>query len=1632
VADLDWLRAGESLVLTYVAQVTDGAGNVGAQNLVITIRGTNDGPAITGATNPAVILEVAGDSSGQDIGPVTGTITVLDQDLGDTLTVSVTGNATALYNGVAVPVENSVNIAALVASGAISFAPATSNGESVTLDWTYDPAVADLDWLRAGESLVLTYVAQVTDGAGNVGAQNLVITIRGTNDGPVAVVDTNSGDAIVEGAGYGNSLTPGDSTAIGNVLSNDTDADLGETVQLRVTQIAFGSTPASTVSTGTTSADGTTIRGTYGTLTIGADGTWSYQLDDADLDTQALIDNGTEVFTYTIVDPKGATATATLTLTVQGNADGIFTTGADTLDLNVFVNMAAGSWDGANNPTLTGTLSALGGNDVITLAGTKPAAWAGLTTFSGGEGDDTIRVSAGYIDLEGDSGTDLVDFGNAADGVVATLDGTYEIGSTGEMSLNGFENLTGSAFDDVLTGNGGANVINGGKGEDTIDGGAGADTISGGEGDDDISGGAGDDSINAGAGNDTIRYQIGSDGQETVDGGANDDELVLTGTTGNQSIIVTVPQVANPTNFDINIGLPAGNDIFVTSIETLTIDAVSGTNDRLQVIGANTGTEPDTITATGTLADLTVDVNGGLTINGLNFDQLTLSGSGGHDRLDATDFESSITLNGNVGNDTLLGGIGNDTLLGGIGDDTISGAVGQDIIVGGEGNDILTGGNDQDRFIYAFGDGVDSVTGGEGNAPTDFDVVEAGGTVPGFGHATVDVKDVEAFDIDLDSDASVEISATEIEAIALQSGALAGSHILTILGRDIDIDPPAANMPGDERMIVENSDTGGILISLVENGEVILANDFEQLVVDGRQGDDEIDLQGLLATGNGLDAAIANATIMGGAGSDRFLVGEETRALMIVGGETSDSDFAGDTVQILQGGDTRIALRSNDSFEIDYTRDGAVDIDAREVERVKAEGTTAPDERLLVQGRNEDTDPFFPQDERITVTSDLIPGFALHFAENGETISGIDFEQLVIEGRDGDDVIDISGLAGADPTGLGAAIDAVRLLGGSGSDRFVTSAGSQAATIIGGETLDADFGGDAVELAGAGDVTVTYNDTEDFSIDNGSDDSIDIAASEIERIEARGTAAAGETLFIQGRNADIDPIFPQDERIIVESDPIAGFAVTLAENGEVITGIDFKELVIEGRDGDDVIDISGLAGADPTGLGAAIGAVRLLGGSGSDRFVTSAGSQAATIIGGETLDADFGGDAVELAGAGDVTVTYNDTEDFSIDNGSDGGIDIAASEIERIEARGTAAAGETLFIQGRNADIDPIFPQDERIIVESDPIAGFAVTLAENGEVITGIDFEGLVIQGRDGDDVIDVSLLTAGPDSGLDADTGFLVLDGGDGSDRFAFSIASHAATVIGGETGDADFGGDTITIEGAAHIVIDMIEDETFGIDFQNDAAVDIDASEIERIEVLAMGGDLTILGTGASGVLSGDEVITLVDEGLSGFVATYQNNGETVAGQDVAQLTIDGRGGDDVIDLSQVTSVSGIGKLVIDVAKGDDSVSLGAGGVRTEIRNFEVGNAAGGDTLDLEALFNAGFSAAAVHFSSGSDSTSLEDLLGKPPVIDFGSGFTITLDTAAGQVTIAEIGLTGSSPGSAFDIMNIAFDGQRTVQV
>src|SRR3546814_1357817 len=68
---------------------------------------------------------------------------------------------------------------------------------------------------------------------------------------------------------------------------------------------------------------------TYGTLTLNADGSYSYALDNANSAVQGLSAGQilTEIFSYTITDGDGESATTTQTITTNGANEGVTANG---------------------------------------------------------------------------------------------------------------------------------------------------------------------------------------------------------------------------------------------------------------------------------------------------------------------------------------------------------------------------------------------------------------------------------------------------------------------------------------------------------------------------------------------------------------------------------------------------------------------------------------------------------------------------------------------------------------------------------------------------------------------------------------------------------------------------------------------------------------------------------------------------------------------------------------------------------------------------------------------------------------------------------------------------------------------------------------------------------------------------------------------------------------------------------------------------------------------------------------------------------------------------------------------------------------------------------------------------------
>ena len=174
------LGVGQSTVITVPYTVTDNAGATSTANLVITVTGTNDAPSHRRAS-----FTVA-----EDAAVVNGTVTATDVDTGTTLSYALNGAAPA----------------------GLTF---NSNGT-----YSFNPGNAAYQSLAAGQSTVITVPYTVTDNAGATSTANLVITVTGTNDAPVA--QGGCSFTVAEDAA---------TWSIGSVIGRDADA--GATLELR-------------------------------------------------------------------------------------------------------------------------------------------------------------------------------------------------------------------------------------------------------------------------------------------------------------------------------------------------------------------------------------------------------------------------------------------------------------------------------------------------------------------------------------------------------------------------------------------------------------------------------------------------------------------------------------------------------------------------------------------------------------------------------------------------------------------------------------------------------------------------------------------------------------------------------------------------------------------------------------------------------------------------------------------------------------------------------------------------------------------------------------------------------------------------------------------------------------------------------------------------------------------------------------------------------------------------------------------------------------------------------------------------------------------------------------------------------
>ncbi|MHA3790080.1 Ig-like domain-containing protein [Rhizorhabdus wittichii] len=317
------------------------------------------------------------------------------------------------------------------------------------------------------------------------------ITAVQANNPPVATADTASVNE--------------DATVTGNLLTNDTTGESDPEATDILALISVAGQPVT---------DATVVQGQYGTLTIDADGSWSYVADGDRVDARPAGETLTDSFAYTVGDGRGGSAGATLTISVA------------TIDDVVTTSLTPGQ------TTFTGTAA----DDRITgnSGANSIRGGGGADVIDGGAGDDSLGGGAGDDSLVGGNGHDWLYGGYMTSGDGEGGNDTLSGGAGNDHiygnSLNGSDNAADG--DDLIDAGDGTDVVIGNGGNDTISGGAERDRLYGSEGNDSISGGTGNDHLNGNQGNDVLS---GGDGDDLVRGGKGNDRL--SGDAGNDTLL---------------------------------------------------------------------------------------------------------------------------------------------------------------------------------------------------------------------------------------------------------------------------------------------------------------------------------------------------------------------------------------------------------------------------------------------------------------------------------------------------------------------------------------------------------------------------------------------------------------------------------------------------------------------------------------------------------------------------------------------------------------------------------------------------------------------------------------------------------------------------------------------------------------------------------------------------------------------------------------------------------------------------------------------------------------------------------------------------------------------------------------
>ncbi len=452
----------------------------------------------------------------------------------------------------------------------------------------------------------------------------------------------------------------------------------------------------------------------------------------------------------------------------------------------ITVNLAAGSVVGD---------ASIGSDILYSVEGVRGTRFADTYNAVGFSGGSTNAGSLGFFNnFDGQDGNDSItgngntriQYSQSTAAVFVDL-ADVSAGGTG-MARDLADALNQTSLDlasvgiDVIYG--GVNAVMGSMFGDSLLGGAGNEHFMGLAGDDFVDGRGGFDiaqynSMTHTTGGISVDFALGivtgdaSTGTDTLHGiegvqGTNfADSFDATGFGDSGNLNAALFNVGNNGTFNQFEGM-GGNDfiigngrtqiVYVSATDGITVDMSAGTVDGNASVGNDTFTGVSSVVGSNF-----VDVYNAANFGGGNNVQNIFQGLGGDDQVIGNGYTQLVYYNatsgvtvdmalgtakgdGSVGHDTFTGiyqveaSEFADTLYGSSGNDSFAGRGGNDRLEGRGGSDLLVGGDGADTFVYAAGDGADTIADfniGRGFGDDDGDRIDLTG-VPGF-HSLADV-----------------------------------------------------------------------------------------------------------------------------------------------------------------------------------------------------------------------------------------------------------------------------------------------------------------------------------------------------------------------------------------------------------------------------------------------------------------------------------------------------------------------------------------------------------------------------------------------------------------------------------------------------------------------------------------------------------------------------------------------------------------------------------------------------------------------------------------------------------------------------------------------------------------------------